>query len=244
VGDSAIWLGEIALFREVKGRLPSYTSHRHSFDEQELSAALPRGPIFIHGGGNFGDLYPEHQSLRHKVIAAFPDRLVVQMPQSIFYSADRDVDETAKLIRSHRNFHLLVRERPSLALASANFDCPSEFIPDGALGWGVLRPRQTASHSAIFLLRTDIDTRRNVISNMLASFRLGRGLKVLSSGRAVLTDRLHRHILTFLLRDRLENRGVGFCGEAIYDSSSGCGSSRAAGEWPRSPRKPSATHPI
>jgi hypothetical protein len=47
-----------------------------------------------------------------------------------------------------------------------------------------------------------------------------------------------------VVRGRLENRGVGFCGEGICDSSSECGPSRAVGEWPRSPRKPNATHPI
>jgi hypothetical protein len=42
------------------------------------------------------------------------------------------------------------------------------------------------------------------------------------------------------LRGRLENRGLGFCGGAIYDSSSGCGQNRAVAGWPRSPGRPSA----
>ena len=35
---------------------------------------MPEGPIFIHGGGNFGDMWVAHQDFRERVLERFPDR--------------------------------------------------------------------------------------------------------------------------------------------------------------------------
>src|SRR4051812_45812104 len=61
-GDSAIWLGEIAYFRARFGKTPSYVSTAEGFSAEGLEAAVPSGPIFIHGGGNFGDIWIGHQN--------------------------------------------------------------------------------------------------------------------------------------------------------------------------------------
>ena len=48
---------------------------------------MPTGPIFIHGGGNFGDLWAAHQEFRERVLERFPDRQIIQFPQSIHYNS-------------------------------------------------------------------------------------------------------------------------------------------------------------
>ena len=53
--------------------------------------------IFIHGGGNFGDLWPEHQQFREMILQRYPDRPVIQLPQSIHF---QDKANIAK-VRSH-----------------------------------------------------------------------------------------------------------------------------------------------
>jgi exopolysaccharide biosynthesis predicted pyruvyltransferase EpsI len=68
VGDSAMWLGERALLREARVSIADL----QSFLEDELAERLPKGTILLHGGGNLGDLWPDHQQLRERIINAFP----------------------------------------------------------------------------------------------------------------------------------------------------------------------------
>ena len=48
-------------------------------------AAAAGGTILLHGGGNFGDLWPIYQRFREHVIAAFPDHRIVQLPQTVHF---------------------------------------------------------------------------------------------------------------------------------------------------------------
>src|SRR3546814_1477592 len=80
VGDSAIWLGEMA-WLDGNGRLPIYSAALNNFSETDLLRAAPQGPILIHGGGNFGTTWPKHEALRLKLLRAFPGRSIVQLPQ-------------------------------------------------------------------------------------------------------------------------------------------------------------------
>ncbi len=109
VGDSAIWLGEIILLKRLTGNLPSYVSDLHSFDADELVANLPKGVILIHGGGNFGDLWAQHQVFRENIVCLFPDRKIIQLPQSIHFLDSNNLHNAVKIFNNHPDFHLLVR---------------------------------------------------------------------------------------------------------------------------------------
>lgn len=157
VGDSAIWAGEIAVLNKVVGRAPGYVSTFANYDAAALKAAVPEGPILIHGGGNFGDLWLNHQHLRLKVMADFPDRQVVQLPQSIFFKSDEWVDKTAAAIKAHGGFHLIVRDVRSQAFASERLGVEAELSPDSALAIGPLARRGGAAADYMALLRTDLE---------------------------------------------------------------------------------------
>jgi len=154
VGDSAIWLGEVALLESITGLMPSYVCTASNFDAEELKAYCPNGVIFIHGGGNFGDIWPDHQRFREQLIAKFPDRQIVQLPQSIKFRDDTGIKRFRDLVLTHPNFTLYVRDEPSLQLAEAEFNCPTYLTPDSAFGIGSQKRQQT--HCSVFmLLRTD-----------------------------------------------------------------------------------------
>ena len=111
VGDSAIWLGEIAYLTRCHGVKPAYVSEMYDFSEEELNARVPEGPVFIHGGGNFGDIWMGHQNFRERILRSCVGRPVVQFPQSIHYSSPERVEETARLIDRHGNgIHLGERD--------------------------------------------------------------------------------------------------------------------------------------
>lgn len=219
VGDSAIWLGEIAMLRGVTGREPAYVSTWHDFDVEAFRRACPTGTLFLHGGGNLGDIWPHHQQFREHILATVHDRAVVQLPQSIHFRNPDGVSRFASLATQHPDFTLYVRDRPSLDVASAHLSCPTHLAPDSAFALG-RQPRAPADCDVLMLLRTD-DERRDhttmpsaetTIVDWLeddpdlpraftsqARARVDRGLRLLSRGRVIVTDRLHGHILADLL---------------------------------------------
>jgi exopolysaccharide biosynthesis predicted pyruvyltransferase EpsI len=154
VGDSAIWLGEMEYLRRA-GRLPDYVSALGDHDDDAMAAAIGQGgTILIHGGGNFGTLWPKHEAFRLQMLRRHPDCTIVQMPQSIHYDAPERADEMAAAIAAHGRFTLLVRDAKSLAFARDRFDCTVELCPDAALMLG-RQQRSPASVPVFALLRTD-----------------------------------------------------------------------------------------
>jgi pyruvyl transferase EpsO len=139
VGDSAIWLGEIAYLTRRHGVKPAYVSEMYDFSEEELNARVPEGPVFIHGGGNFGDIWMGHQNFRERILRSCVGRPVVQFPQSIHYSSPQRIDETARLIDRHGNFTLLVRDEESKQFSEKHFNCRVVLCPDMALCIGPLQ---------------------------------------------------------------------------------------------------------
>ncbi|WP_343527164.1 polysaccharide pyruvyl transferase family protein [Sphingomonas sp.] len=223
VGDSAIWLGERALLRDSGAGDPAYTSRWDDFDAAAFRAACPTGPILIHGGGNLGDIWPHHQRFRETLLTRFRDRRIVQLPQSIHFRDPAARDRFADLVRDHPDFHLCVRDQISLTLAQAHFACPVTLAPDSAFGLGPLSRLATPAHHAVMLLRSDAERAarddaalhaipRTIAFDWLeeppvqdrdldarAQARLARGLRLLSGGEHIVTDRLHGHVLALLL---------------------------------------------
>ena len=71
------------------------------------SSLPPDGVIALHGGGNIGGSWPNHQRLRRRVLGDFPDRRIVIMPQSIWVHG-AEADETAADYGRHEQLTLLV----------------------------------------------------------------------------------------------------------------------------------------
>ena len=160
VGDSAIWLGELAYFDSMHGARPAFVSTMHNWDPAALSRAVPSGTIFLSGGGNFGDLWPEQQAFRELVLAQFPDRLIVQLPQSIHFGSTDNQRRAALAINAHKKFVLFVRDRRSFELATAAYNCPVHLVPDMAFWIGARSSKVAAKHRLLLLLRTDKESSR------------------------------------------------------------------------------------
>jgi pyruvyl transferase EpsO len=238
VGDSAIWLGELRLLRAMTGHAPAYVCRFDNCDWDWLDDF--GGPILLHGGGNFGDIYPWYQDFREAVLDRFPGRRVIQLPQTLHFKSPQRLEKAARTIARHGNFLLCVRDERSLEIAR-RFDCDVLLLPDSAFYLDLARigaPR----HEVLYLRRTDeeratsmmrpgwvavdwldepvnlkqrerlrlimkaalsrqFDRRalRARLYRRLAEARLLRGVKLLSSGHEVVTDRLHAHILCTLM---------------------------------------------
>lgn len=152
VGDSAIWIGQLAALRSLGIREPAYIATSRNYDAAALRAAVDGGVILISGGGNFGDMWPHHQVFRERVLRDFPDHRIIQLPQSIHFAGRQALDRARRAIAAHPGFTLLVRCERSLATARAQFDAPTELCPDLALRMGPL-PRSRSRHDGVVLLQ-------------------------------------------------------------------------------------------
>ncbi|MGE5230205.1 MAG: polysaccharide pyruvyl transferase family protein [Deltaproteobacteria bacterium] len=159
VGDSAIWLGELALLRALGARDLRYTCDYRTYSRRELEARVGRGTILLSGGGNFGDLYPPHQELREEVLQAFSRNRVIQLPQSLHFRSREALGRAARVCDAHPDFTLLVRDDASLALARETFRSPVALSPDLAFCLESLPRPARGREGIMFLKRRDREAR-------------------------------------------------------------------------------------
>jgi pyruvyl transferase EpsO len=159
-GDSAIWLGALACLSAAGLPRPVYTSDHRTFDERMLRRVMPTGTILLMGGGNLGDLWPGAQRLRERVLRAFPDLAIVQLPQTVYFGDQGALSQARDAFAAHPNFTLLVRDARSLEVATVDLGCRATLCPDLALCLTpdiepALRVPSTANVDTLYLLRTD-----------------------------------------------------------------------------------------
>jgi pyruvyl transferase EpsO len=253
VGDSAIFAGELDFFRQHYSSahlwFVDFNNYNKFYDKYINGASI----LAFHGGGNFGDIWPNHQLFRLMIMEEFPGIPKIQFPQSISFTSGGLLERTQRAISKQKDFILFVRDYKSLEFAKKHFECDSYLCPDMAFA---IRPLKRAPSSTEYfcLLRTDkeilsektsqitsalserslsflIDdwigwehsawsTRDKFIKKLgdqhpqmtplikkptlyirekFAWARINHGIKLLSSGQFVITDRLHGHIISTLL---------------------------------------------
>lgn len=243
VGDNAIWLGELAYLRRAEVEIV-YRSDQVAYSREQLGARIGDGTILLSGGGNFGDLWPAHQWFREEVVSAFPDHRIVQLPQTVQFTEESNLERARAVFERHSDLTIFVRDERSLEV---ELGAAVALCPDMAFALGPLERPRPATKEVLWLLRSDhesaIETdlgrtdwpddevprgpkpplsmsaarwfqeawspqvaRRRVgyrllaaVNDRLARARLARGLRTLSEGRVVVTDRLHGHVLSLLL---------------------------------------------
>ena len=154
VGDNAIWLGEKNVLSALDVRCVYHTD-KARYDRRAMAELLGDGIVVIHGGGNFGDLWPTHQDFRERIIADFPNNRIVQLPQSIHFDDLANAKRVRALVKSHGAFKLFVRDDKSRILARDLLDIDSDLTPDAAFALGVLKRPCAPTAKFIYLRRTD-----------------------------------------------------------------------------------------
>jgi len=134
VGDSLIWLGEVFYFTQTQGAQVGYMCNRRNFSPHELEKQVgSESPIFLHGGGNFGDVWPFYQKFRENIIERYPDRPIVILPQTIFFKDTDNIAPIARLFNDHGKITIFVRDNYSYEIATKHFhNCRVFKAPDMA----------------------------------------------------------------------------------------------------------------
>jgi pyruvyl transferase EpsO len=251
-GDPAIWLGEKAALERL-GAQVAYECKWQEYNRDVMAERIGEGLILIAGGGNLGDLWPNHQLFRERILKDFPNNRIVQFPQGICFEDERNLDRFREFSERHGQYHLLLRDQQSMGFAAQHLDVPVTLCPDMAFSLGKLTRPASPVHDIVWLARTDKESlgrgaypahdgievsdwlnltaedepdraavkqlsdrcqqlyrqlesgaaddsavvrQRSELNEEIAWIRVRRGLRMLSAGRVVMTDRLHGHILS------------------------------------------------
>lgn len=158
-GDHLIWLGELQYFERLGVRV-DYTADQARYDPDLLRDLVPDGPIALSGGGNLGDRWTLFEDFRERVIQDFPDRQIIQLPQSVDFAAGSPrLDQAKKIFEAHPDLTVLIRDTASLEKARGWFPASNvTFCPDMAFGVGLLDQAGEPTVDVLYLKRGDSES--------------------------------------------------------------------------------------
>ena len=166
-GDHFIWLGEKVLFKNRLGCEVLYECTLHQLDILRVTRLPPETVLVIHGGGNFGDLWDHHQRFREAIIAAFPDRRIIIMPQTVHFVSRERLEQSARGMRLHPDLHVMARDQDSLAtlrsrmgLSNCHLHIDSAFALQPIISALLATFTAKPERDVLYLLRRDIESAR------------------------------------------------------------------------------------
>ena len=155
VGDLMIWAGTCALFERHR-RKPLGQYSRQNIGKGARKNLEKCQTICFGGGGNFGDLWPDHQKLREEVIAAYPNKRIIVFPQSVHFGSKDVLQKSCEIMKRHPDLHIFVRDRNSLAILQEQGIPNLHLCLDMAHAlWGFLRAPKATQEAPLYLLRRD-----------------------------------------------------------------------------------------
>lgn len=213
IGDLLILKGTEQFFREHRIQVCKRLSHLQFRDRMRIPADWI---IVCHGGGNFGDLYPENQKLRERAAEAYPDNRIVVLPQTVYFADARRAEQSLALLGRHRDFHLFVRDRASFEAVKGKLRHVS-LVPDMAHQLFPVETSNEGPGGVLGLFRTDGEATGERLPDQACSARTdwphllsaGDQLIIEMMARACTLDRYLYNLLPLIpLWYRIANRFV------------------------------------
>ncbi|MBS0419371.1 MAG: polysaccharide pyruvyl transferase family protein [Proteobacteria bacterium] len=156
-GDLLIMKGTERFFADCGHRIEARAAYM-SFSDSLRRRITGDTILVMHGGGNFGDLYPVHQRFREQVVRQFPDNRIVVLPQSVYFSSASALEQSAEVFRAHRDIVLCLRDHASVRRAGTRFTHNTVLMPDMAHQlWRRPPPEPTADDRILVLMRRDLE---------------------------------------------------------------------------------------
>lgn len=109
VGDSLIWQGE----EDFLKTLPYKCLYKSGiWDVLRVKKYVKSDTIILcHGGGNFGDIWFNHQLFRKYVLETFPNNQIVIFPQTIGYRDKNQLEQDTRFFSKYPNVIICVRDK-------------------------------------------------------------------------------------------------------------------------------------
>ena len=129
IGDALIWKGTETFL----SKLPYHCLYRCSFRTFEFQPLPTNVLIIMMGGGNFGDLYSQHNVFRKKILELYPDNHIIVLPQTVYYMAAKNARRDAFEFRKHKHLTIFARDKYSYRfLKFFRFSSDVRIMPDMA----------------------------------------------------------------------------------------------------------------
>jgi pyruvyl transferase EpsO len=155
VGDWLIWQGVEEFFKahNIQCR------YRASSDTYNPHKIKPDWTIVCNGGGDFGDIWPEVQDFRRKVISEHLNNKIIILPQTVFYQNEGNLLRDVELFSKHHDLTLCARDNLSYKTLTTYFKNNTVLlVPDMAFYNNSDRLKRymlPASDNTLFLKRAD-----------------------------------------------------------------------------------------
>ena len=155
IGDALIWKGTEQLLSVV-----SYKClYRCSFRTFEYQPFPKDVVIIMMGGGNWGDLYVQHNTFRKRILELYPNNRVVILPQTVYYEGARNARRDAASFRRHKHLTIFARDNYSYRfLKFFRFSSDVRMMPDMAFCLDIEWLKSLSwptSEKKLFFKRTD-----------------------------------------------------------------------------------------
>lgn len=234
IGDYAIVLGEYEFFRIY---FPGYKIIEFRCETNSTKLKLQkiiikslikkRDLIFLHGGGNLGDIYPLEENYRRDIICTFKKIKTIVFSQTMCFYNSQELAKSARIYNSHRDLSLFLRDATSYNNSKQIFyNCNCFICPDMATI--LINKFKFDEHreGVIFILRKDKEKfysdeeRTKIIQDIKKDFfvevtdnaftstpsieqrneEVFKYLKFISKHQVIVTDRFHGMIFALLTR--------------------------------------------
>lgn len=150
VGDSAIALGELEYFRTKRIAVDSI----YCVGTLYKGVYKTKSPVVIHGGGNFGGLYPAVENHRYAMARRLnSDALLIQAPQSVHFVDEASRQNFITHLATRKDFRMGVRDNLSSSMIEGSL--PQHIIsPDAVHLLGRIQA-PAPTQPTVILARTD-----------------------------------------------------------------------------------------
>ncbi|WP_010522379.1 polysaccharide pyruvyl transferase family protein [Aquimarina agarivorans] len=177
-GDNLIWEGELAFFKEISFK-KIYGANHSCYDKEKI----PKDSvIFLHGGGNFGDLYMSSQNLKLDIVKSFKKNRIIVFPQTVFYNKNENLLNDMKVFSSHPNLYMCVRDTVSYNLLKPFFgEDKLLLLPDMAFCLDFSdKVDKTNKGQILYIKRTDAE--------LQSKFNMEKLFKEFKDNKVVISD--------------------------------------------------------
>ena len=139
IGDTLIWHGTEHFLKRA-GLKCLYKTSFLVYSENTMKKIIKRSNappykktlIFLHGGGNFGDLWEIHHNFKKEIIKNYLDNPIIILPQTVSYSDVNKIKTDSKLFAQHKNLTICARDKRSYQILKNNFQNEIVLVPDMA----------------------------------------------------------------------------------------------------------------
>lgn len=155
IGDLLINLGTEQFFANHNYVI----THRYSYHDfpGKLDGIQEQTVFAFHGGGNFGDLYPEHINLLLQIVSKYPKNQIVVFPQTVFFKNEERRTSICAQLKQHQRLSVYVRDQRSFDILTRSGLNDVALMPDMAhLLFGALTANPpTGSDEPTYFMRRD-----------------------------------------------------------------------------------------